>query len=118
MWALVVNIFCPLMTHSSPSRTARVWADATSEPDSGSLKPSTIRISARITRGRIACFCSSVPTARIILATAMVVPLPVCGAPARLSSSPNAITSIGSRPWPPSSAGQPGASHRRAASSR
>ena len=35
-WALVVKIFCPLMTHSSPSRTARVLAPAMSDPPSGS----------------------------------------------------------------------------------
>ena len=45
MWAFVVNIFWPLMTHSSPSRTARVVAAATSEPASGSVKPSTMMIS-------------------------------------------------------------------------
>ncbi len=34
---VVVQIFCPVMTHSSPSRTARVRSDARSEPASGSL---------------------------------------------------------------------------------
>ena len=33
-----VQTFWPLMTHSSPSRTARVCALARSEPDPGSLK--------------------------------------------------------------------------------
>ena len=33
-----VQIFCPLTTHSSPSRTARVPSDARSDPDPGSLK--------------------------------------------------------------------------------
>ena len=42
-----MNIFWPLITHSSPSRTARVWAAATSEPASGSLKPRTMMISPR-----------------------------------------------------------------------
>ena len=36
-WALVVKIFCPLMTHSSPSRSARVLALAMSDPPSGSV---------------------------------------------------------------------------------
>ncbi len=36
-WAPVVKIFWPLMTHSSPSRTARVLAPAMSEPPSGSV---------------------------------------------------------------------------------
>ena len=35
-WALVVKIFWPLMTHSSPSRSARVLALAMSDPPSGS----------------------------------------------------------------------------------
>ena len=35
-WAVLVNIFWPLITHSSPSLTARVLAAATSEPESGS----------------------------------------------------------------------------------
>ena len=33
-----VQTFCPFTTHSSPSRTARVWALARSEPEPGSLK--------------------------------------------------------------------------------
>ncbi len=36
-WARVVNIFWPLTTHSSPSRTALVAHAATSLPASGSL---------------------------------------------------------------------------------
>ena len=31
-WAIVVHIFAPLITHSSPSSTALVLIDATSEP--------------------------------------------------------------------------------------
>ncbi len=34
--AMVVQTFWPLMTHSSPSRTARVASDATSDPAPGS----------------------------------------------------------------------------------
>ena len=37
--ASVVHTFCPLTTQSSPSRRARVFSDARSEPDSGSEKP-------------------------------------------------------------------------------
>ena len=36
-WAVLVNIFCPLISHSSPSRSDRVLAAATSEPESGSV---------------------------------------------------------------------------------
>ena len=35
--AMLVHTFCPLITHSSPSRTARVARAATSEPAPGSL---------------------------------------------------------------------------------
>ena len=35
-WAPVVQIFCPLMTKSSPSWTALVWSEARSEPAPGS----------------------------------------------------------------------------------
>ena len=37
---LVMKVFDPLMTHSSPSRTARVRIPATSEPAPGSVMPS------------------------------------------------------------------------------
>ena len=36
-WAWLVHTFWPLMTHSSPSRTARVDSDARSLPAPGSL---------------------------------------------------------------------------------
>ncbi len=36
-WAQVVQTFCPVRTHSSPSRTARVASEARSEPAPGSL---------------------------------------------------------------------------------
>ena len=38
-WAKVVHTFCPVTTQSSPSRTAWVFTDARSEPESGSEKP-------------------------------------------------------------------------------
>ena len=37
MWARVFHTFCPVITHSSPSRTARVARPARSEPEPGSL---------------------------------------------------------------------------------
>ena len=37
--APLVHTFCPVMTHSSPSFTARVFSAARSEPASGSEKP-------------------------------------------------------------------------------
>src|SRR4029453_13311065 len=42
--AFVMNIFEPLMTYSSPSRTAVVWIPETSDPACGSLRPNEQRI--------------------------------------------------------------------------
>ena len=49
------------MTHSSPSRTARVLMPATSEPASGSVMPRQEIFSPRIAGTRYSCFCSSEP---------------------------------------------------------
>ena len=49
------------MTHSSPSRTARVLIPATSEPASGSVMPRQEIFSPRIAGTRYSCFCSSEP---------------------------------------------------------
>ena len=50
--ASVVQTFCPVTTHSFPSRTARVFSEARSDPASGSEKPwhqisSALRIGSR-----------------------------------------------------------------------
>ena len=50
-WARVVQTFCPLRIHSSPSRTARVDRLATSEPEPGSLN-SWHQISSEVNKGR------------------------------------------------------------------
>ena len=63
MCASVVHTFCPLTTHSSPSRSARDDRPATSEPALGSEK-SWHQISSFVASGRRKrCFCSSVPQA-------------------------------------------------------
>ena len=51
MCARVVHTFCPLSTHSSPSRSARVESPATSDPAPGSLN-SWHQISSLVKRGR------------------------------------------------------------------
>src|SRR3954453_17739840 len=53
------------MTYSSPSRTARVWMPATSEPASGSVMPRQRIFSPLIAGTTHRRFCSSVPNARI-----------------------------------------------------
>ena len=53
------------MTHSSPSRTARVRMPATSEPASGSVIPRQKISSPETPAGIQRCFCSSEPNWRI-----------------------------------------------------
>src|SRR3972149_7624178 len=47
--ALVMNALLPLMTHSSPTRTARVWMPAVSDPALGSVMAAAVVASPRIT---------------------------------------------------------------------
>ena len=64
--AQVLHTFCPVMTHSSPSRSARAASDARSDPAPGSEK-SWHQISTFFTIfGRKRAFCSSVPQAMIV----------------------------------------------------
>ena len=59
--ALVMKRFCPLMTYSSPSRTARVRRPLGSEPASGSVSANEATRSPLASPGRYCCFCRSVP---------------------------------------------------------
>ncbi len=59
---LVMKDLEPLMTHSSPSRTAEVLSAPRSEPPDGSVMPIASRISPDATRGSQRSFCSSVPS--------------------------------------------------------
>ena len=59
--ASVVHTFWPVITHSSPSSTARVWMLARSEPAFGSEKPWHHSSSTDWIFGRNRRFCSSVP---------------------------------------------------------
>ena len=61
----MIQFFWPLMTHSSPSRTAVVRIDAGSEPASGSDSANAGDHSPLAQRGRKRCFCSSVPNSAI-----------------------------------------------------
>lgn len=58
---LVMNAFEPLITHSSPSRTARVWVPPASEPKPGSVSPKPASASPLSSFGSHCAFCSSVP---------------------------------------------------------
>ena len=59
--ALVIQAFWPLITHSSPSRTAVVRIAAGSEPASGSERQKAGVHSPLAHRGSHFCFCSSLP---------------------------------------------------------
>ena len=63
---LVTHIFCPVITKSSPSRTARVRIAWTSEPACGSVIENAERTSPRAICGSSSCFCSSVPNVLIM----------------------------------------------------
>ena len=58
---LVMNALVPLMTHSSPSRTARVRGLPASEPPPGSVSPNAASASPLHSRGSHSRFCSSLP---------------------------------------------------------
>src|SRR2546422_154003 len=61
MPALVIQFLLPLITHSSPSRTAVVRIEAGSEPASGSERQNAGDHSPDAHLGSQLCFCSSVP---------------------------------------------------------
>ena len=60
MWARVVHTFWPLTSHSSPSRSAFIASEATSEPAPGS-ENSWHQMCSLENSGRSRAVCSSVP---------------------------------------------------------
>ena len=84
--AVDVNIFCPSITHSSPSRTDLHLAAAASDPESGSVYPSAIRTSPSIIPRTKRCFWSSVPTRSSVWHTSRVEPQPSRWKPRRAIS--------------------------------
>ena len=58
---LVMKHLEPLITHSSPSRTAVVRVPPASDPPSGSVSPNAPSASPEQSLGSHCCFCSSVP---------------------------------------------------------
>ncbi len=65
---LVMKALVPSITHSSPSRTARVRVAAASDPASGSVRANAAKARPASRSGSQRCFCSSVPKAKIGLA--------------------------------------------------
>src|SRR5580700_5851816 len=58
---LLTQALVPFKTYESPSRTARVWIPAASEPACGSVRQNAPRISPRERRVRYFFFCASLP---------------------------------------------------------
>src|SRR3984885_4024873 len=111
-WANVVHTFCPVTTHSSPSRTARVFSDARSEPAPGSEKPWHQISSADRIGGKKRLRCSSVPCAITVgppMASART--LATDGVRARTTSSLKMACSTSVAPRPPYSLGQETPAH-------
>ena len=65
MGPLDENVLAPLITHVSPSRTARVRMSNASDPESGSVIPLTAMIEPSQSSGSQRRFCSSVPCFQI-----------------------------------------------------
>ena len=104
-----VQIFCPLITKSSPSRTARVCSDARSEPEPGSENPWHHCTSPERIRPRCSFFCSSLPCTMSVGPT-IDVPMPPTGG-TRFDANSSFMMNwrMTSRPAPPYSFGQAGA---------
>ncbi|MNP76692.1 hypothetical protein D3C76_1739830 [compost metagenome] len=58
---LVMNVFEPLITYSSPSSTAVVFTPCRSEPAPGSVMAIALTISPETSFGRYLCFSVSLP---------------------------------------------------------
>ncbi|SKY28095.1 Uncharacterised protein [Mycobacteroides abscessus subsp. abscessus] len=61
MGALVIHILRPSSIQSSPSRLARVFIDAGSDPASGSVRPKHPTVVPSAIDGSHCVFCSSLP---------------------------------------------------------
>ncbi len=104
---LVMNVFWPLRTQSSPSRTAVVRIPWRSEPAPGSDIAMAVMISPEQKPGSQRCFCSSVASlSRYGATTSLWSPKPMPLACARTTSSARtALYRKSSAPPPPYSSG-------------
>ena len=104
----VVHAFWPLITQSSPSRTALVRSEARSEPASGSEKPWHHQMSRLAVAGRNFSFCSCDPKLAITGPTMLALNASGSGTPASCISSCQMCRCSGVQSWPPHSTGQLG----------
>src|SRR5947207_2228279 len=108
MPALVIQYLVPFSTYESPSRTARVFMAATSEPASGSLKQYDACDSPDAIRGRYRCLRSSEPQLMTgIMPSFEISIIRLVDAQARDSSSTMIAWVTWSAPVPPYSTGMP-----------
>ena len=104
--AFEMNIFEPLITYSSPWRSAVVWMPETSEPAFGSVSANEQRSGSSSSGGSHFCFCSSVPASRTGAdPSAFATSETAIPEQPHESSSPIRIPSKLERPGPPSSCG-------------
>ena len=104
-----VQVFCPLITHSCPSSSARSRMLARSEPDSGSEYPCTHTSSPEMILGIYRRFCSSVPQLTSVLPSILTVVVSdtrPSGTRALAISWASTTWSSLERPPPPYSTGQ------------
>ena len=104
----VVHAFWPLITQSSPSRTALVRSEARSEPASGSEKPWHHQMSRLAVAGRNFSFCSCDPKLAMTGPTMLALNASGSGTPASCISSCQMCRCSGVQSRPPHSAGQLG----------
>ena len=100
----VMYLFDPLMTHSSPSRTARVRRAATSEPASGSVTAIAATASPRSAGARKRSFWSWVPKRAsdgVAMSTCTPNAMPIAPWSARPISSASTTVKKWSAPPPP-----------------
>ena len=107
-WPSVVQVFWPLTTQSSPSRTAVVRRLARSEPASGSEKPCDHQMSRFAVSGRNRSFCSSLPNCASTGPIIEALNASGIGTPARCISSCHRCRCRSVQSWPPHSTGQCG----------
>jgi len=88
--ALLIRVFEPLMTSSSPPRHAAVEKDCRSEPPRGSVGTFVARSSPLSMKGTYLFFCSSVPYITRSLAATVCYPM----APARDMHPREALRSL------------------------
>ena len=117
-WPSVVQVFCPLTTQSSPSRTAVVRSQARSEPASGSEKPCDHQMSRLAVFGRNSSFCSSVPNCAMTGPIIEALNASGVGTQARCISSCQMWHWSSVQSWPPHSTGQCGTASPAALSIR